>query len=85
MHFPATFSVAPVSVVLPPVCPLLPGRKVSMRCFWLWDSSPLFWVGQVTKAWGHMDSGWMVVGVFRLILCHVSDGLGRGKCISYHK
>ena len=56
-----------------------------MRCFWLWDSSPLFWVGQVTKAWGHMDSGWMVVGVFRRILCHVSDGLGRGKGMSYHK
>ena len=85
MHFPATFSVAPVSVVISLCLSTLAERKVCMRCFWRWDLSPPFWVGRVTKAWGHLDSGWMVVSVFRLILCHVSDGLGRGKCMSYHK
>ena len=60
MHFPATFSVAPVSLILLPICPY----EISARRFWRCGflSPSILDGGQIEEDGDQQDSDRIVVG-----------------------
>ena len=60
MHFPATFSVAPVSLILLPICPY----EISARRFWWCGflSLSILDGGQMEEDRDQQDSDGIVVG-----------------------
>ena len=69
MHFPATFPVAPVSVVILPICPT---NEISARrlrwCGFLWLC--IFDDVQMAVDGGGRDSNLIWQNIFHPILCH---------------
>ena len=61
--FPATFPVAPVSVIIPFVCP----SEISARCLWQWEFLLLCIFDDVQMAADdrQTDSGRMLANIFK--------------------
>ena len=68
MHFPATFPVATVSLILLPICPY----EISARRFW-WCGFLLLSIldrGQMEEDGGRWDSNLICQNIFHPMLCH---------------